>query len=402
MTLKKERIVILGAGYGGLRTLKKLQALRPNAEIVIVNKNDYHCETTSLHEVAAGRIEAKKICYPVSYVVNPRLTTFIQDAVMKVNTDNQTVTLQKHGEISYDYLLIALGFEPESFGVEGVYEYAFPIADIPAVEKIRRHIETQFAKWQDEQKDELLTIVVGGAGFTSFEFLGELTNQLPSFVNRYHVPQEKVRIICIESSLDVLPMFDRKLANYGTKKLEKRGVEFIVGRVTKVTPDRVFYKNGDTLSEIKTTTLIWGAGVRGSSVIEASGFEQKRGRVPINADLTVPGHGNILIIGDCSAVNDPATNRPYPTTAQIALQQADCAAVNLKALVDGQPLKKFVYKPKGTVCSLGNNDAMGMVMGKNLKGYPASVLKKVIDDRSLIKIGGVETLIKKGKFDFYQ
>lgn len=400
--MEKKRIVILGAGYGGLRTLKKLQGLKPNAEIIIVNKNDYHCETTSLHEVAAGRTEANKICYPVSYVVNPRLATFIQDAVIRVNTDDQTVALEKQGDISYDYLLIALGFESESFGVEGVNEYAFPISDIPSVEKIRRHIETQFEKWQDSQKDELLTIVVGGAGFTSFEFLGELTNQLPSLLNRYHVPREKVRIVCIEASPEVLPMFDRKLANYGTEKLEKRGVEFVVGRVTKVTPDRIFYKNEDALSEIKTTTLIWGAGVRGSSVIKASGFEEKRGRVMVNDDLTVPGHKNILIIGDCSAVNDPATNRPYPTSAQIAMQQADCAAVNLKSLVDGQPLKKFEYKPKGTVCSLGNNDAMGSVMGKNLKGYPASVLKKVIDDRSLVKIGGVETLLKKGKFDFYQ
>ncbi|RYL95002.1 NAD(P)/FAD-dependent oxidoreductase [Sporolactobacillus sp. THM7-4] len=398
--MKKKRIVILGAGYGGLRTLKKLQELRPNAEIVIINKNDYHYETTSLHEVAAGTTEAQKICYPVSCVIDPDQTTFIQDTVVRVDRKEKQVILQKGVPVSYDYLLIGLGFESESFGIQGIREYALAISDIPSVERIRRHIENQFARWKEDHKEERLTIVVGGAGFTSFEFLGELTHRLPALIHRYHILKHQVRIICIESSPDVLPMFDRTLANYGTSKLKRRGVRFVVGRVNRVMPNHVYYKNGDELKVIQTGTFVWSGGVRGSSVIEASGFRQQRGRVRVKADLTVPGNPDILIIGDCSAVIDPESGSPYPTTAQIAMQQADCAAYNLKALVDGNPLKPFVYKWKGTVCSLGRNDAMGQVMGKNLKGYPASIMKKVIDNRSLVKIGGVETMLRKGMFGF--
>lgn len=398
--MRKKRIVILGAGYGGLRTLKKLQDMHPNADLVLINKNNYHCETTSLHEVAAGTSKAQEICYPIDYVIDRRQTVFIQDTVLSVDWESKKVLLKDKAPIFYDYLLIALGFESETFGIEGVCEYALAIWDIPSVERIRRHIENQFAAWQTDHHEEHLTLVVGGAGFTSFELLGELTNRLPDLISRYRVDPGNVRVICIEPSAHVLPMFDRKLAHYGTQKLRARGVEFVIGRVNRIVPGHVYYRNGNEIKVIHAGTFIWTGGVRGSSVIERSGFQQKRGRVCVNDDLTVPGHTEILIIGDCSAVIDPSSGRPYPTTAQIALQQADCAAGNLYAMVSGHPLKPFVYKSKGTVCSLGKNDAMGQVMGKKLRGYPASLIKKVIENRSLAKIGGVETMLKKGRFGF--
>ena len=400
--MAKKKIVILGAGYGGLRTLRNLQKAKPDAEITIINKNDYHYEATWLHEVAAGTIEANDACFPIKDQVKGD-TKFIQDAVVKVNKDDKTVELEQHGLISYDYLLFALGFESESFGTPGVEEYTLPIADIPSTKRIREHIETKFAEWKTTQNDELLTIIVGGAGFTGFEFLGELTNRIPHLVKQYDVPREKIRIICIEAAPSVLPMFTKDLANYAISRLEDRGVEFKIGHpIKEATPDSVIYADGEELKEIKAATFIWGAGVRGSSVVGASGFDERRGRVMVNANLTVPGNEEILILGDCSAVMDPANNRPYPTTAQIAIQQADYAAANLVALINGQPLKDFVYKPKGTVCSLGDNDAMGLVGDKPLKGYRASVIKKVIDDRSILMLGGIGTMLKKGKFQFYK
>lgn len=394
--MRKKRIVILGAGYGGLRTLKRLQEFHPNADIVIINKNDYHCEVTSLHEVAAGTTNAEKICYPISFVIDREQATFVQDTVLRVDREGKKVILKQGGPLSYDFLLISLGFESETFGIQGIEEYALAISDIPSVQSIRRHIEEQFSKWAEDHKDERLTIAVGGAGFTSFEFLGELTERLPKLIRRYHVDGSKVRVVCIEST--VLPMFDRKLAGYGTSKLSARGVEFVTGRVVRVLPDQVYYKNGDELHAIHGGTFVWGGGVRGSSIIAASGFRQRRGRVQVNGDLTVPGYPDILIIGDCSAVIDPDSGRPYPTTAQIAIMQADYAAYNLKALAEGHTLKNFIYKSKGTVCSLGRKDAVGQVMGQNLKGYPAFFMKKIIENRSLVKIGGLETMLKKGRF----
>ncbi|WP_100486686.1 NAD(P)/FAD-dependent oxidoreductase [Sporolactobacillus pectinivorans] len=396
----RKKIVILGAGYGGLRALKKLQDMHPDVDLVIINRNDYHCEATLLHEVAAGTTEAEGICYPINYVIDRKQTLFIQDTVLGVDQKAKKVILERHAPLVYDYLLIALGFEPESFGIQGISEYALAISDIPSVKRIRRHLENELVKWREDPNDEHLTVVVGGAGFTSFEFLGELTDHLPKLAERYHIDQDNMHVVCIEPTPNVLPMFDRRLADYGSRKLRDRGVEFVIGRVNRVVPGHVYYKNGDNLKVIHAGTFIWTGGVRGSSVIAASGFRQHRGRVPVNADLTVPDAGDIMIIGDCSAVIDPESGQPFPTTAQIAIQQANYAAYNLNALVRGKPMKNFVYKTKGTVCSLGKNDAMGQVLGKNFKGYPASFMKKVIENRSLVQIGGVETMLKKGRFNF--
>lgn len=403
--MSKPKVVILGAGYGGLKTLRKLQQANTGAEIVLVNKNDYHQETTWLHEAAAGTLEPEKLVYPISKVVDSNKTTFIQDEVVKINKDEKTVTLKNQGDISYDYLLVGLGSEAETFGIKGLKEYALTITSIPSVKEIRAHIEEQFSKWKTEQKDELLTIIVGGAGFTGIEFLGELTNRVPELVKKYDVPREKVRIICLEAAPKVLPQFDQTLVDYGVGVLEDRGVEFLVGKpVKEATPDGVRYAESETEEkEIKAGTIIWAAGVRGSSVIEASGFEAGRGRVKVNHNLTVPGNEEILIVGDCSLIINPANDRPYPTTAQIAMQQADVAAINLAKLIKGESdLVDFEYHEKGTVCSLGDNDAIGVVFGKNIKGYPASFMKKVIDDRALLLIGGMGTMMSKGKFKFYK
>lgn len=403
--MNKPKIVILGAGYGGLKTLKKLQHANTGAELVLVNKNDYHHETTWLHEAAAGTIEPEQLIYPLDKVIQPSKTTFIQDTVVKINKDEKTVSLANNGDVSYDYLLIALGSEAETFGISGLKEYALTITSVESVKKIRAHIEAQFAKWKTEQKDELLTIIVGGAGFTGIEFLGELTNRIPELVKMYDVPKEKVRIVCLEAAPKVLPQFDAKLVDYGVGVLEDRGVEFLVGKpVKEATAEGVKYAASETeVKEIKAATIIWAAGVRGNSVIEASGFEQGRGRVKVNNNLTVPGNEEILIVGDCSLIINPANDRPYPPTAQIAMQQADIAAINLAKLAVGDTdLIDFEYHEKGTVCSIGDNDAIGIVFGKNLKGYPASVMKKVIDDRALLQIGGPGVMMNKGKFKFYK
>ncbi|SQC64082.1 NADH dehydrogenase-like protein SAV0941 [Listeria fleischmannii subsp. fleischmannii] len=297
--MNKPKIVILGAGYGGLKTLKKLQHANTGAELVLVNKNDYHHETTWLHEAAAGTIEPEQLIYPLDKVIQPSKTTFIQDTVVKINKDEKTVSLANNGDVSYDYLLIALGSEAETFGISGLKEYALTITSVESVKKIRAHIEAQFAKWKTEQKDELLTIIVGGAGFTGIEFLGELTNRIPELVKMYDVPKEKVRIVCLEAAPKVLPQFDAKLVDYGVGVLEDRGVEFLVGKpVKEATAEGVKYAASETeVKEIKAATIIWAAGVRGNSVIEASGFEQGRGRVKVNNNLTVPGNEEILIVG---------------------------------------------------------------------------------------------------------
>ncbi len=403
----KKKIVVLGAGYGGLMTVTRLQKQikAQEAEIILINKHHYHYETTWLHEVSAGTLEPERVRYDIKRVLNRNKVTFIEGEVQVIKKDEHKVILDQ-GEITYNYLVVALGSNSETFGIEGLKDYGLAITDVNAARRIREHIEQQFAMYTKEQNEKYVTIVVGGAGFTGIEFLGELTNQIPNLCEKYNIPQENIRIICVEAGSVLLPQFDRELADYALSYLEHKGVQFYLGTmVQKALKDGVIIgkKNGEEEPyKIEAGTLIWSAGVRGNSVIVNSGFEHIRGRVEVNSDLTVPGYPNIFMIGDCSYIINKENNRPYPPTAQIAMQQGVTCARNLVKLVKGQvDLDAFVFDDKGTVCSLGEDNAIGVVYGKKLKGTTASVMKKVVDDRALFLIGGTSLVLKKGKFKFF-
>lgn len=405
--MRKPKIVILGAGYGGLMTTVRLQKqLGVNeADIVLINKNDYHYETTWLHEASAGTLHHDRVRYDISNVIDRSKVEFIQDTVVEINKDDQKVILE-NGEVDYDYLVIALGGEPETFGIKGLKEYAFGITNVNSSRQLREHIEYQFATYnmETEKDDNRLAIVVGGAGFTGIEFLGELTNRIPELCHEYDVDFHKVRIICVEAAPTVLPGFDPELVQYAVSQLERKGVEFLIGTAIKeATPDGILVGKGDEEPyEIKAGTVVWAAGVRGNSIIEKSGFEAMRGRVKVQPDLRVSGYDNVFVIGDSSLVINEEINRPYPPTAQISMQQGEVCARNLAALVrNKQDLESFTFDNKGTVCSLGEDDAIGMVFGKKLTGTSASIMKKVIDNRSLYMIGGAGLVLKKGKFNIF-
>lgn len=402
--MRKPKIVILGAGYGGLMTTVRLQKMlnTGEAEIVLVNKYDYHYETTWLHEASAGTLHHDRVRYNIRDVINTSKVQFIQDTVEEIKADEKKVILA-NGEVTYDYLVIALGGESETFGIKGLKEYALSISNVNSARQIREHIEYQFATYhtEPEKKDERLTIVVGGAGFTGIEFLGELVNRIPKLCQEYDIDQQKVKIICVEAAPTVLPGFDPELVNYATSLLEKKGVEFRVGTAVKeCTEEGVYVAKGDSEPEfIKAGTVVWAAGVRGNSVIEKSGFENMRGRVKVDMYLRMPGHEDIFVIGDCSLVINEETNRPYPPTAQMAMQQGEQTAKNLVSLIRNGELEDFVFENKGTVCSLGEDDGIAVVFGKKLTGFKAAFMKKVVDNRALYLIGGPSLVLKKGKFN---
>lgn len=405
--MRKPKIVILGAGYGGLITTVRLQKLMGanEADIVLINKNDYHYETTWLHEASAGTLHHDRVRYEIRDVIDRSKVEFIQDTALEINKEEKKVILEK-GEVSYDYLVVSLGGESETFGIKGLKEFAFGIVNVNSARQLREHIEYQFATYnmEEEKKDERLVIVVGGAGFTGIEFLGELTNRIPELCHEYDVDFHKVRIVCVEAAPMVLPGFDPELVNYAVAQLERKGVEFLIGTAIKeCTPDGILVAKGEEeVREIKAGTVVWAAGVRGNSIIEKSGFEAMRGRVKVQPDLRVPGHDDVFIIGDCSLMINEEINRPYPPTAQIAMQQGDVCARNLAALVrEKTELEAFKPDIKGTVCSLGEDDAIGVVYGKKLTGGKASFMKKMIDNRALYMVGGASLVMKKGKFNIF-
>lgn len=400
--MKKQKIVILGAGYAGLKTAKQLQKKNVNAEIVLVNKNDYHYESTQLHEVAAGTEPASKITFKIEDVLSKDKVTFIQDTVTLINKEDKVVTLANKGELTYDYLVIALGFESETFGIPGVDDYSLPLVNIVTAEAARAHLDKTLANYASSKDDKDLSIVVCGAGFTSIEYLGEITNRIPKLASKLNFPKEKVSITCIEAMPTLLPMFSEKLGTYGIDVLKGRGVNFKVGTPIKEIKDgAVVYEENGERKEVEANTIIWTTGVKGSTVVGASGFAERRGRVMVESDLTVENHPEIYMIGDVSCVMDKAADRPFPTTAQIALKQGEYVGDHLAARLANETTEAFEFAPLGTVASIGNNVGIGNVMGKEVKGYIGSIMKKNIINKSLLEVGNAKTLVKKGRFDYY-
>ncbi|MBS4178564.1 NAD(P)/FAD-dependent oxidoreductase [Lederbergia citrea] len=405
--MKRPKIVVLGAGYGGLITVTRLQKQLGNneADIVLVNKNDYHYETTWLHEASAGTLHHDRVRYDIKKVIDNSKVDFVQATALKVDHQAKKVLLDS-GELDYDYLVVALGGVSETFGITGLDKYAFTISNINSARQIREHIEYQFATYavEEEKNADRLTIVVGGAGFTGIEFLGELGNRIPELCEEYDIDQKLVRVICVEAAPTALPGFDPELVKYAMAHLESKGIEFMIGTAIKeATPEGIIVAKGENeTEEIKAETVVWAAGVRGNPIIEASEFENMRGRVKVEKDLRAPNLSDVFVIGDCSLVINEEINRPYPPTAQIAMQQGELAASNIAKLVKGNTnLDSFVFDNKGTVCSLGDDDAIGVVFGKKVTGTKASFMKKMIDNRALFMVGGVPLTMKKGKFNFF-
>lgn len=400
---KKPKILILGAGYGGMMTATRLLKgnVHQDADITLVNKHNYHYQTTWLHEPAAGNLHHDRTRMKIDSVIDTKKIKFIKDSVVEIKREEKKVILEK-GELEYDYLVIGLGSEPETFGIPGVTEHSFSIRSVNSVRLIREHIEYMFASYnkQDEKHEDVLSFVVAGAGFTGIEFVGELSERIPELCEEYDIDRELVKIYSVEAAPTALPGFDEELVEYAMNLLESRGVEFKINTpIKEVQEGRVLLADGE---EIKAQTIVWTTGIRGNSIIEESGFETMRGRVKVEKDLRVAGSEDTFIIGDCALIINEEINRPYPPTAQIAIQQAYTLSNNLEALIAGKTeMEEFKPDIKGTVASLGGKEAIGLVGERKLYGNSASAVKKLIDNRYLFLLGGLPLVLKKGKLNLF-
>ncbi|MBO3066151.1 MULTISPECIES: NAD(P)/FAD-dependent oxidoreductase [Staphylococcus] len=402
MAQDRKKVLVLGAGYAGLQTITKLQKQisADEAEITLINKNDYHYEATWLHEASAGTLSYEDLLYPVESVVDKNKVNFVKAEVTKIDRNAKKVETDA-GIFDFDILVVGLGFESETFGIKGMKDHAFQIENILTARQLSRHIEDKFANYASskQKNDKDLAIIVGGAGFTGVEFLGELTDRIPELCNKYGVEQSKVKITCVEAAPKMLPMFSDELVNYAVSYLEDKGVEFKIGTPIVAANEKGFVvKVNDKEEQLEANTVVWAAGVRGSKLMEESFEGVKRGRIVTKQDLTIEGYDDIFVIGDCSAFIPSGEERPLPTTAQIAMQQGEHTAKNIKNVLEGQPTQEFDYVDRGTVCSLGAHDGVGVVYGKDIQGKKAAFMKKVIDTRAVFKLGGIGLAFKKGKF----
>lgn len=404
--MKKLNIVILGAGYGGLLTTIQLRRKlrRHNVNITLVNKYDYHYPSTWLHEAAAGTIQNEHTRISIKNVINTHRINFLVDSVIKIKPEENKVKLA-NGEIDYDILVIGLGFEGATYGVDGLSEHAFMIGNIDNSRLIREHLQYNFALYNNEkEKDQAkLNIVVGGGGFTGIELLGELANRIPDLCEEYDINKASVRIINLEASPKILSGLDTDLADYAMNSLESRGIELITGAtLEECHEDKVIYEKDGKREVIPTKTVVWSGGVRANSIIEHSGFETTEGKIEVRNDLRSPDFDNVFAIGDCALIKNLETGSSYPSTAQIAIQQSKVVATNIKNVLNNKQLEEFKPSILGIIVSLGYNDGVGIFKHNHkLYGWKATVLKKFIDNSYLLKLGGLGLVLKKGRFNIF-
>lgn len=355
---KRRRVVILGAGFGGLWSTKIL-AHYP-VDICLIDQNNYHTFFPLLYQVAAAQLEPEDIVYPVRSIIHkfPNVD-FLLSKVNKIDLKAQTIETDVCA-IPYDFLILAIGSRTHFFGIKGA-EYAYPLKTLENAINLRNQILTCFERALYEPDEELqkslLTFVIVGGGSTGVEFAGTLAELIYSRMRRDYknLDFKKVKVIILEAGERLLPNIPFRLSNYALERLGKMRVEVrLNSKVSEIEPDELKLSDG---SIIKTHTIVWTAGVRGEPVLNNWGLPtNSNGRVPVLNTLQIPDYPNVYVVGDLAYLEE--NGRPLPMVAPVAIQQGVAAGNNVARQICNKPPIPFHYNDQGTMAVIGRSAAV--------------------------------------------
>ncbi|CAB3392993.1 NAD(P)/FAD-dependent oxidoreductase [Kyrpidia spormannii] len=383
----EKQILILGAGYGGVKTACGLQ--RQDIPFALVNDQPYHQFTTLMHEVAGGRDHPDDYRIALQDLIDPRVGKIRIGTVSAIDLKGRRVQVDG-ASLEYDVLVVALGSETEFFGIPGLQKYSVQLWGFDSALDIRRRMVELVKKATAEHP---VNVIVGGGGLTGVELTGELADWIPHLSRQYGVHPEHVHLILIEAMETIVPMLDVELQRRARQVLEQKGVQVRTGtKVAEVKEGQVLFDDHPPLSY---SLFIWTGGVRGNRLLGESGFPvDRKGRVPVDPVFHPKGMSDVFVIGDCAAFPGP-DGRPLPPTAQLATQMGDHLAQNIGLLLKGRPLNAFHPHLRGTLASLGRGQGIGEVGNWKLAGGAARFLKEANKARYLWSIGGWKTFSRK-------
>ncbi len=357
----RHRIVIVGAGFGGLEAVHRLAGA--DAEIIVLDRRNHHLFQPLLYQVATASLATSEIAWPIRYLLRrrPEVTTLLA-SVSGVDASTRTVLLDDGSGVSYDTLVLATGCRHAYFGHDEWEPYAPGLKTLEDATTVRRRILLAFERAEREadpaRRAALLTFVIVGAGPTGVELAGTIAELArdtlpPDFRN---IDTDTARVVLIEAGPRVLAGYAEDLSAYAQRSLEKLGVEVELGRaVSECTAEGVVY--GDR--RLAAATIIWAAGVRASPAAEWLGVAADRaGRLVVEPDLTVPGRPEIFALGDTVMIAGP-DGKPVPGIAPAAKQQGRHVAETIKARLRGatEP-RPFRYRHDGSLATIGKRLAV--------------------------------------------
>ena len=396
---KKTRIIILGAGFGGLYTALNLEhslARDPNVEITLVNRENFIVFTPMLHEVAASDLDITHAVTPIRKLL--RRVSFFNGDVEAIDLQNRKVVVSHgqehhHHDLEFDHLVIGLGSITNFYNLPGLEQHGMTMKTLGDAIHLRNHMISNLEEADFEccpyVREPLLNFVIAGGGFAGVETIAGLNDFLRDAIKFYpHLREEMLRVILVHSGDVILPELGEQLGTYAQKKLAERKVEIhLKARVAEVTDREVILNNG---TRIVTNTVVWTAGTSPNPLLETLPCKKDRGRIATNEYLEVPGWPGVWAVGDAASIPDPS-GKPYPPTAQHAIRQGKVLADNIIASLRGGKKKPFLFKTLGLLSALGKRSGVANILGFQFSGFVAWFLWRSI---YLSKLPGFDKKIR--------
>lgn len=382
---ERPRVVILGGGIGGIKAAQQL-ANQP-VDVLIIDHNNYQVFQPLLYQVATSMLSTDEVVYPIrGFFKKANNVDFLLAEVRDIQP-NEKIVKTSHGDVPYDYLIIALGSTPNFFGNKEVERNAFPLKTLQDAIRIRSHLLSVFeeasAEPDPEKRKALLTFVFVGAGPIGVEGAGGVSELVYDVLQKefHHIDFEEVSIHLIGADPCVLSMMSEKLRIETLKVLQKKRIDVQCSMlVTGYDGETLSYRpmkapKDAPCSTIKTKTVVWSAGVRPVDCLSSFSCEKDRGkRLLIDDTIRVPSMQDVFAIGDCSSYTPPGEQRPLPTLAPVALAEGELAAKNILHDVRGEKMEHLHYKSKGVMAIIGNSEAVmeaGPLRGRGFLAWSA-------------------------------
>ncbi len=343
-------------------------------ELILVDRQNFHLFTPLLYQVATGSQEQESIVYPLRDIIREwRETRFRLADVHSIDLDEQLLHTSQ-GTIAYDYLVLSPGSVPNFLGIDSVRQHAFVLKDLADGVRLRNHVlrafELALEARDPAERQGLLTFVIVGGGPTGVEFAGALAELVRLELRRDYseLGRDEVRVVLVEALDTLLGPYPRSLGVYAAARLESMGVEVrLQTKVVGAAPDKVMLADGQT---IPTHTLIWSTGVQAEPLAgNLDGVTARGGRIEVAADLSLPGHPEVYLIGDSAFVEQDG--RPLPQMAPVAVQQGEHAARSILARERGRVAPAFRYRDKGMMAVVGRGKAVASLFGLKFRGFLA-------------------------------